>query len=336
VVDDSEINREVACQILKGEGANVEVAENGAVAIMQLKARPDYFHLVLMDVQMPVMDGYAATQAIREIPELSHLPIIALTAGAFKSQRVVALDLGMDDFVAKPFDVNELVACIIRLVKRRQNGKTSLFIPETVAPIQVITFDELPLFDVEQGLKKWRNVEFYQKYLRSFLQQHAQDAEHIHHEYQKGDNIAALVIIHKLVGVAGALSLKRVGRFAADIEAALNEQLDAEELILRFAPILSQTIDAINVYLKSESQPQIEQINFQNISNAVITELEQLIESLNSNNPELIEPRLFALSVKLPKQQFDKILSAVEAFDFLEARIISKTLVAEIVNNKKE
>ncbi len=335
VVDDSEINREVAYQILTDEGANIELAENGAVALILLKARPDYFHLVLMDVQMPVMDGYAATQAIREIPELSHLPIIALTAGAFKSQRDVALEMGMDDFVAKPFEVNELVACIIRLVHHRQNGKNSLLTPETTAPIQAIAFDEIPLIDVEQGLKKWRTVESYQKYLRLFLREHAQDAERIHHEYQKGDNIAAMEITHKLVGVAGALSLKCVACFAADIEQAFNNKIN-EELILRFVPILAQTLDAITVYLKSEVPPQIEPVNSQNMSNSVVAELEQLIESLNSNNPELIEPRLFALSGKLPKQQFDTILSAIETFDFRKAENIAKTLIAVVFNDGKE
>jgi len=118
VVDDSEINREVAHQILVGEGANVEVAENGHDAITLLMSKPDYFDVVLMDVQMPVMDGYTATQHIRTLPELHDLPIIALTAGAFKSHRATALAAGMNDFVAKPFEVDELVGCIQRLTHR--------------------------------------------------------------------------------------------------------------------------------------------------------------------------------------------------------------------------
>lgn len=321
VVDDSEINREVAYQILICEGAHVEVAENGAVALTLLKARPDYFHVVLMDVQMPVMDGYAATQAIREIPELNYLPIIALTAGAFKSQRIRALELGMDDFVAKPFEVNELVECILRLNNHRQNGKVRLDTPEIATPIPAIPFDELPLIDVEQGLKKWLSVPSYQKYLQLFLQDHVQDAEHIYDRFLNGDKVVAMEITHKLLGVAGALSLKRVAFYAAEIEASLSKNVDVEKLLMRFKSVFSQTLDAITAYLETETQPHIRQINSQNISSSVTTELEQLIDILNTNNPELIEPRLFALSEKLPKQQFDKIRNAVEVFDFQEAKI---------------
>jgi hypothetical protein len=123
VVDDSEINREVAHQILAGEGANVEIAENGRKAIALLMSKPDYFDVILMDVQMPVMDGYTATQHIRSLPELHDLPIIALTAGAFKKHRATALAAGMNDFIAKPFDVNELVGCIQRLTHREEEKK---------------------------------------------------------------------------------------------------------------------------------------------------------------------------------------------------------------------
>lgn len=329
VVDDSEINREVACEILVGEGAAVEVAENGREAIALLMSKPAYFDVVLMDVQMPVMDGYTATQQIRSLPELHDLPIIALTAGVFKKHRATALAAGMDDFVAKPFDVDELVACIQRLTHREADKKTVLNTQHAIA------FDAIALIDVEQGLKKWRNPEVYQKQLRLFLQQHEQDAERIAIELSNEHQTAAMEINHKLLGAAGALSLQRVLHLAQNIEETFSQQGNIENLMIHFTPILAQTIAAINAYLTSATPQATEQITIDNADTVTKEELNQLIVVLNSDDINLIEPILFGLSHKLPKVLFNKILTAVENFDFRQAEIIAHELVADKNNNKE-
>ena len=112
VVDDTETNREVAIRLLRLEGAVCEAAENGRAAIDRLRAGPGDFDCVLMDVQMPEMDGLEATRAIRLDLGLADLPVIALTAGAMASQRQVALDAGMNGFVGKPFRLKALVAAL--------------------------------------------------------------------------------------------------------------------------------------------------------------------------------------------------------------------------------
>ncbi len=325
VVDDSEINRDVARQILMGEGAKVEVAEHGRVAIDLLMSMPDHFHIVLMDVQMPVMDGYTATRQIRALPELKHLPIIALTAGAFKNQHLAALEAGMDAFIAKPFDVDELVACVVRLARHRQNGAV---IPEAISPTQSIAFDTIPLIDVEHGLKKWRSIEVYQQHLRLFLQQHAQDAEQINNELSNGNKTVAMAITHKLLGVTGALSLKRVARLVEEIG-------DTEELSIHLAPILSETFDAIKTYLNSETPQETGQTTVEDTNISVIAELKQLITTLDSDNPKFIEPQLSILSGKLPRELFDKILIAVENFDFRGAEAIANALLVELLDSGK-
>jgi PAS domain S-box-containing protein len=332
VVDDSETNRDVAYQILTGEGANVTVAENGRNAIALLMSKPDYFHVVLMDVQMPIMDGYEATRHIRTLPELKLLPIIALTAGAFKTHRDAALEAGMDDFIAKPFEVDELVACVERLAYWRGEKANTLPVLET----EPIAFDAIPLINIRHGLKKWRDVDFYQKHLRLFLQQHAQDAESLHQELLSGHQLAAMAITHKLLGAAGALSLERVVHIVEAIEDSFNKQGDVEKLIIRLAPILSQTCEAINVYLDAEIAQKTQQTTIEDTHASVKKELEQLIATLNSDDPRLIEPRLSALSGKLPKELFDKILTAVENFNFRGAETIANALVTDIFNDKKE
>lgn len=112
VVDDNEFNLELARTILASHGANVDVAMNGQQAVDWLHANPEGVDLILMDVQMPVLDGYSATQCIRRDPRWQMLPIIALSAGVLQEERNRALDEGMDDFVSKPFKVEDLLKVI--------------------------------------------------------------------------------------------------------------------------------------------------------------------------------------------------------------------------------
>ena len=115
LVEDNEMNREIATEILEDEGIIVETAEDGDIAVNMLQAiakagKYDYYNAVLMDIQMPRMDGYEATRIIRKIPAPAgvHQPIIALSANAFAEDRQKALDAGMDDHIAKPIDVKQL------------------------------------------------------------------------------------------------------------------------------------------------------------------------------------------------------------------------------------
>jgi len=115
IVDDSEINREVAKRILTIDGASTFMADDGKAAIDWLQNNPSAVDIVLMDVQMPIMDGYEATRKLRTIPEIAHLPVIALSAGAFKAQQEAAQEAGMNAFVAKPFNVDQLITAIQEL-----------------------------------------------------------------------------------------------------------------------------------------------------------------------------------------------------------------------------
>ena len=111
LVEDNELNREIAQELLRESGFEVETAEDGTVAVEMVKnSNPGYYSLVLMDVQMPVMNGYDATRAIRALSnrELANIPVVAMTANAFDEDRRMALDSGMNAHVAKPIDVKKL------------------------------------------------------------------------------------------------------------------------------------------------------------------------------------------------------------------------------------
>ena len=116
LVEDNELNREIAQELLNESGFEVDTAEDGVVAVDKIKnSEPGYYALVLMDVQMPNMNGYEASKAIRalENPALSSIPIVAMTANAFDEDRKKAIESGMNDHVAKPINVNNLLQVLI-------------------------------------------------------------------------------------------------------------------------------------------------------------------------------------------------------------------------------
>ena len=114
------INREIACEILGDYGLLVETAENGAEAVeMVAKSQPGYYDMVLMDIQMPVLNGHDATVRIRQLADkkLANVPIVAMTANAFDEDRKEAEKHGMDGFISKPINMKEVTEALSRFLK---------------------------------------------------------------------------------------------------------------------------------------------------------------------------------------------------------------------------
>ena len=117
LVEDNELNREIATEILEEEGLAVEEADDGTTAVARLREKgPCYYDFILMDIQMPTMNGYEATKAIREMYPEVHIPIIALSANAFAEDKAASLAAGMDDHVAKPINIKELFGAFTRFL----------------------------------------------------------------------------------------------------------------------------------------------------------------------------------------------------------------------------
>mgnify|MGYP000072778950 CR=1 FL=1 len=121
LVEDNELNMEIARTILQDAKAEVEVAADGAIAVaMVQKASAGYYDVVLMDIQMPKMNGYQATKAIRKLPdERAQVPIIAMTANAFEEDRQAAFVAGMDDYLAKPIEIDKLLRKIVKVLEKK-------------------------------------------------------------------------------------------------------------------------------------------------------------------------------------------------------------------------
>ncbi|MBR1398164.1 MAG: response regulator, partial [Selenomonadaceae bacterium] len=120
LVDDIEVNREIATMMLQMNQFEVDQAANGEEAVTKIKnSEPGYYDVVLMDIQMPIMNGYEATKSIRDLnnPELANIPIIAMTANAFDEDRKAALDAGMNGHIAKPIDIEKLLETLNNILK---------------------------------------------------------------------------------------------------------------------------------------------------------------------------------------------------------------------------
>lgn len=120
LVEDNELNREIAVELLKEEGFILDTAEDGTIAVEKMRtAKPDQYDLILMDIQMPLMDGYEATRQIRKLKnsETANIPIVAITANAFEEDRQKALETGMNEHVSKPIDKERLLEAVRKVLK---------------------------------------------------------------------------------------------------------------------------------------------------------------------------------------------------------------------------
>lgn len=243
LVDDSEINRDMARRILEAEGATVYLADDGHAALQWLRLNPDLVDVVLMDIQMPLMDGYEATRQIREVLDLTQLPIVALTAGAFKNQQAAALNAGMNGFIAKPFDVEELIAYLQQYVTGLQETADSK--NEPIASAKE-SDSQLPMIDIDRGLNNWGDAATYYKYLQKFAESHGHDGDEIAKMMAQGERESALALAHKLKGTAGNLALIQVWKLAEKIESKLLEEgATIVESIQQLQPLLNDTLREI-------------------------------------------------------------------------------------------
>jgi signal transduction histidine kinase/CheY-like chemotaxis protein len=202
VVDDSDINREVAQRIFAGEGADVALAADGQAAIDWLQQHGEQTDMVLMDVQMPVLNGYEATRRIRRIPELAELPVVALTAGAFPEQQELSRQAGMTGHITKPFDVEAAIALIIRLTDRTPPAALLQSTPATPAP-------DTPGIAWDKGMALWRDAAAFQKFLRRFAREYADVPQRLV-QLERGP---ADALLHKFKGASASMAL--TGVFAA-------------------------------------------------------------------------------------------------------------------------
>ena len=318
VVDDSDSNRFVVRQVLENHGARVLLAADGSEALQKLRTMPHRVHIVLMDVQMPVMDGYEATRQIRETLHLADLPVVALTAGAFKNQHAEALEAGMNGFVSKPFEVDDLIAAVLRLT-----GRSTATLAPATSPAQ----NPSPI-DLERGLSQWGDNATYRKYLVRFTATHGQDGQEIARLLIQGRRKDAASLLHKLKGAAGSMALMKVRQQAESMERALHQGKDAGANLQDLQAALEDSRSAIATYCGNEEAPRMAAPEAMQHETTVTSLLDELSQVLDRDNPDQAEPILERLSGKLLPDQLAALRGRLDAFDFRGAEFVVDALRA--------
>jgi two-component system sensor histidine kinase/response regulator len=255
LVEDNEINQEVAIGQLEDAEVFVDLAENGADAVRMI--RDNDYDIVLMDMQMPVMDGIEATRILRADPRNQKLPIIAMTANALVSDREMCLEAGMNDHIAKPIDPDQLFNVLLRWIKRPDGDGADLRewteASPTAASAPAQSADE-PLningIDVKSALKRTGgNRKRYEALVRRFAQQQTGTVAEIRKALSVGDAATAERAAHSLKGAAGTLGAITLSEAAAKAETAIKTGQGIDTALTSLFADLDAVIGAIRAAL---------------------------------------------------------------------------------------
>ncbi len=231
LVEDNPINQELALEILRDAGIHVDLAENGAQAVAM--AGQGNYDGILMDCQMPVMDGYEATRKIRTEPGFATLPILAMTANATSGAKELCLAAGMNDHIGKPIDINQLFTTMARWIKPKPGALP--FVAEPAAnksrkdPSHDPELPIIPRLDLNQTMRRMGgNIKLIHKMIRRFAETQANAIERITRAIESGDPATATREVHTTKGLAGNIGANQLQTLSATVESTLqNNKMDA-------------------------------------------------------------------------------------------------------------
>ena len=341
LVEDNELNREVALGLLSDADLSIDVAENGQVAV-QMTATEKY-DLVLMDMQMPVMDGIAATRAIRSNAELRTLPIIAMTANVMAHDIEQCVEAGMNDHVAKPIDPDALFAALLRWIKPRNaeslSQKHAPPVPSQPAPPTASDFDplEIPGIDTKSALRRTGgNRKRYESLLRRFAEPSTGAVEEIRAALAAGDTATAARAAHSLKGAAANLGAGALAAVAARAETAVTTGQGVDEVLHALAVSFEAVARAINSALPAEQFAGVAAAPA-DLATVVepLTRLRVLLKNDDGDAADFILDALPRLSKVLTALEINTLTGLVGNFNF-EAALLSLSDIADRLSLRLE
>jgi two-component system sensor histidine kinase/response regulator len=318
LVEDNELNQEVALELLRDAGLVVDLAENGQVALDRL-GRAAY-DLVLMDMQMPVMDGLTATRAIRQQAQLDSLPVVAMTANAMQGDRDRCLAAGMNDHIPKPIEPQDLWYALLKWIKPRQPGVAP---PrrQVEAPSHVPLPSAMAGLDMVAGLRRVLGKEqTYLSLLRRFAASQKNALADILKALMDGDHPVAERLAHTLKGTSANIGAVLVQEQADGLEAAIKNRRPRAELEAQLAQLrvpLETLIGHLERELQKDPAGPVIVVSAEKFK-AVHDHLMTLLAQGDSEAMDLFEANAGLFSAVVPNHHA-AIAAAIRAFDFPSA-----------------
>lgn len=322
LAEDIAVNADLATLLLAQAGHESAVAVNGVEAVRMFRDEGP-FDLILMDIQMPELDGIAATQQIRELEAASgkHIPIIALSASALVKDQEDCQKAGMDGFTAKPIIYAKLIAEIDKVVPAAAGQPLDGHQPSPSEPVG--TMEPLAGVDTVKGLRNWRDVSAFTKGLLTFARSHGDDAQTLR-TLVAADQIAdARKVVHALKGVAGNLAVTKVAEAADVLGTALRSE-DSEsygDLLATLTDALAEvvrSIETLHVDVTHETNMPREKFDHDAAAKLCVA-LEKTLANGEADDTYIDDINL-QLRGHVPDELIEQLISSIENFDFEAAR----------------
>jgi two-component system sensor histidine kinase/response regulator len=338
LAEDNALNQQVATDLLADVGVTVLIAGNGLIALQMAQDQPasEPFDAILMDMQMPVMDGIAATLALRALPGWRGTPIIAMTANAMRADQQRCLDAGMVDFVAKPVEPAQLFGTLLKWVKTDSSQGTSTdSLPASPALASALP-QAIAGLDMQAGLRRTLGrADRYAAMLQGFVVDQGDAATQIARAVTANDTALAERLAHTLKGLAGNIGATGVRDQADALEQRLRtHQIDeALQLIPSLQVALRTQLEAISLALPPLPNPQpafaARLEPDQALLESVLDRLGDLLRDDDPGASRLLLDHTEMLQLALPKH-FPALRDAVKAFALDEAYAVLKQAQATL------
>lgn len=328
LAEDNEINQIIAARMLKKAGAQVVVVNHGREALERLPLGLDGapFDLALLDVEMPELDGCETARQIRADPQFCTLPIIALTAHTALEDRQRCLEAGMNDQLAKPINLEQVLVTLQRWLPHLLEGRPSVVVAE-ISPADTglpesAKLPDLAGLDTAAGLQRaGGDGKLYRDLLARYRAGQADTPAQIQAALLAGDRVTAERLAHTLKGVSGAIGATTVQRLAATLEQTLRQGAG----LAAVAPLLTETgaalaelIAVLHTLPAVEPAPAVAAVDPAALA-VILTRLESLLRDDDAEAADYLADHRPALAGILPDAPFAALAQAITNYDFAEA-----------------
>jgi signal transduction histidine kinase/DNA-binding response OmpR family regulator/HPt (histidine-containing phosphotransfer) domain-containing protein len=353
LAEDNEINQQIAVELITFTMAEVDVADNGSIALDRLHAHgPAHYQVVLLDMQMPVLDGYETARRIRSDRRYAGLPIVAMTAHALVEERARCLAAGMDDHVAKPIDPAVLYEALVRWTGGPRGGVGSASTAEIIGAVAPVAASDqpagtaapalpsanlaslaaqVPQLDVVGAMRRVaQNSGLYLQLLKRFCVSQADLPERVRESLARGDAHQAELLAHTLKGVAANIGADALATHAGALESGLRDgdksvtvsggPLEATQAALQtlLTPLrawLEASESTATFGPADQQRPQVSSDQ----SRAAFAALRQRLQDMDSSAADELVALLPQLRQSMPAERLQQVEQLVASFDFDEA-----------------